>query len=70
MYDSAARLCFGRSCKTYKNAVDLNVSLLFDPSIDDVMDLGTLTFQVTDNIPDSEVIIGWKTLKEHRVLCR
>ena len=50
MYDSAARLCFGSSCKAYKNAVHLNVSLLFGPSIDDVMDLGTLIFQVTENI--------------------
>jgi len=70
LYEDPARLCFGSSCKTYKNAIDLNVSLLFDPSTNDVMDLGNLTFQVTENLPDSEVIIGWKTLKEHRVICR
>ena len=59
LYEDPARLCFGSSCKTYKNAIDLNVSLLFDLSKYDVMDLGNLTFQVTENLPDFEVVIGW-----------
>ena len=64
MYDNPATLCgFGASCKTYKQAVDLNVSLLFDPSNDDIVEMGNLTFQVADQLPNSEVLIGWQTLK-------
>jgi len=71
LYDNPATLCgFGASCKTYKQAVDLNVSLLFDPANDDIVEMGNLTFQVADQLPNSEVLIGWQTLKNHRIICR
>ncbi len=69
-YESPARLCgFGSSCKTYKQAIDLNVSLLFNPSADDIVEMGNNTFQVTDSLPQSDILIGWRTLKNHRILC-
>jgi len=44
-YESPARLCgFGSTCKTYKQAIDLNVSLLFNPSANDTVEMGTITF--------------------------
>jgi hypothetical protein len=70
-YESPARLCgFGSTCKTYKQAIDLNVSLLFNPSADDIVEMGTLTFQVTDSLPNADLLIGWQSLKNHRILCR
>jgi hypothetical protein len=43
---------------------------LFNPAANDIVEMGTLTFQVTDSLPDSDILIGWQTLKNHRILCR
>ena len=43
---------------------------MFDPANDDIVEMGNLTFQVADQLPNSEVLIGWQTLKNHRIICR
>ncbi len=32
--------------------------------------MGTLTFQVTDSLLNADILIGWQSLKNHRILCR
>ena len=57
-------------CKLYKNAIDLEVQLEFDKTKGDIQDIGLVTFQVVDTLPDADVLIGWLTLKQRAVLCR
>jgi hypothetical protein len=57
-------------CKPYQNAIDLEVNLEFDKAKGDIQNIGLVTFQVVDTIPDTDVLIGWTTLKQRAVLCR
>ena len=50
--------------------MELSVKLIFDSETNDVVDLGTLEFQVVDKLPSSEIIIEWPTLKRAGLLCR
>jgi hypothetical protein len=56
-YFRTATVCDMHRCGLYKTAVELSVKLIFDSETNDVVDLGTLEFQVVDKLTSSETII-------------
>jgi hypothetical protein len=69
-YTKKATLCDMHVCETYNTAIELSTKLLFDPANNDIVNLGTLEFYVVDKLPSSQILIGWPTLKEHKIFCR
>jgi len=58
-----AKVCSFFGCKTYHQAITVNVKLLFDRTPSNLVEMVEITFHIVDKCPTSEAIICWPELK-------